>query len=173
MEESSRIVNKLIDKYHKSVINIPHTFQEFLTKKRKSEFITQNPKTKDNMTYKKPRKEILNNQSDVTKMAIDKKVEENYVEFIPTDQHQMEGLTSLITIKTGDKITEIVVKNEDPQEIKKDLIYQTINKVFPTKLIRKNKNNNSTKHQFSKLEITNRNNIKKYATNISKNTNKN
>ena len=51
----------------------------------------------------------------------------------------MEGLTSLITIKTGDKITEIVVKNEDPQEIKKDSIYQTINKVFPTKPIRKKK----------------------------------
>ena len=34
MEESSRIVNKLIDEYHESVIDIPHTFQEFLTKKK-------------------------------------------------------------------------------------------------------------------------------------------
>ena len=144
-----------------------------MTKKRKSEFITQNPETKDNMTHKKPRKKILNHQSDMTMKAIDKKVEENYVEFIPTDQHQMEGLTSLITIKTGNKITEIVVKNEDPQEIKKNSIYQTIKKVFPTKPIRKNKKNNSTKHQFPKLEITNRNNIKKYATHISKNPNKN
>ena len=108
----------------------------------------------------------------MTKMAIDKKVEENYVEFIPTDQHQIEGLTSLITIKTGDKITEIVVKNEDPQEIKKDSTIQTINKVFPTKPIGKKNNNNSTKHQFPKLEIKNRNNIKKYATHISKNSNK-
>ena len=72
-------------------------------------------------------------------MTIDKKVEENYVGFIPTDQYLMEGLTSLITIKTGDKITEIVVKNEEPQEIKKDSTYQTINKVFPTKPIRKKK----------------------------------
>ena len=90
----------------------------------------------NNMTHKKPRKEILNHQPDKTMMAIDKKVEENYVEFIPADQHQIEGLTSLITIKTGDKITEIV----DPQEIRIDPTYQMINKVFPTKPIKKNKN---------------------------------
>ena len=72
-------------------------------------------------------------------MAIDKKVEENYVEFIPTDQHQIEGLTSLITIKTEDKITEIVVNNQDSQEIKKDTSNQTINKFFPIKPIGKKK----------------------------------
>ena len=105
-------------------------------------------------------------------MTIDKKVEENNVKFIPTDQYLMEDLTSWITIKTGDKITEIVVKNEEPQEIKKDLTYQTINKILPTKPIRKKKNNNIAKHQFPKLEITNKNNIKKYATNISKNLKK-
>ena len=105
-------------------------------------------------------------------MTIDKKVEDNYVEFIPTDQYLMENLTSLITIKTGDKITEIVVKNKELQEIKKDSTYQTINKVFPTKPIRKKKNNNIAKHQFPKLEITNKNNIKKYATHISKNPKK-
>ena len=91
------------------------------------------------MTHKKPRKEILNHQSDATNLTIDKKVEDNYVKFIPTDQYLMEGLTSLITIKTGDKITEIVVKNEEPQKIKKDSTYKMINKVFPTKPIRKKK----------------------------------
>ena len=93
----------------------------------------------DNMTHKKLKRELLSHQTDALKMAIDKKVEENYVEFIPTNQHQIEGLTSLITIKTGDKITEIVINNQDSQEIKKDTSNQTINKFFPIKCIGKKK----------------------------------
>ena len=111
------------------------------------------------MMHKKPKRELLSHQTDASKMAIDKKVEENYVVFILTNQHQIEGLTSLIIIKTGDKITEIVLNNKDSQEIKKDSTYQTINKFFPIKPIKKKKNNN-TKHQFPKLELANRNNIK-------------
>ena len=93
----------------------------------------------DNMTHKKPKRELLSHQTDTLKMSIDKKVEKNYVEFIPTNHHQIEGLTSLITLKTGDKITEIVVNNQDSQEIKKDTSNQTINKFFPIKSIGKKK----------------------------------
>ena len=46
------------------------------------------------------------------------------------------------------------------------------NKFLPIKPIGK-KNNNNIKHQFPKLELTNRNNIKKYASHISKNFNEN
>ena len=91
------------------------------------------------MTYKKPKRELLNHQTDALKMAIDKNIEENYVEFIPTDQHQIERLTSLITIKTGDKITEIVVNNQDFQETKKDESNQTTNISLQIKPIRKKK----------------------------------
>ena len=93
----------------------------------------------DNITHKKPKKELLRHQIDTLKMAIDKNIEENYIEFIPTDQHQIEGLSSLITIKTEDKITEIIVNNQDSQEIKKVTSNQTINKFLPIKPIRKKK----------------------------------
>ena len=34
-EEAFRNINKLIDKYHKSIIEISHSFQKFLAKKKK------------------------------------------------------------------------------------------------------------------------------------------
>ena len=85
------------------------------------------------MTYKKPKREHLSHKTDAIKMAIDKKVEENYVEFITTYHHQIKRLTFVITIKNGDKIIEIVLNNQNFQEIKKDTSYQSINKFFPIK----------------------------------------
>ena len=52
-EESSRNINKLIYKYHESVIKISHLFQEFLAK---LELITSNLKTTNNIMYKNPKK---------------------------------------------------------------------------------------------------------------------
>ena len=38
---------------------------------------------------------------------------ENYAEFLPNKDQEMEGTTSNISIKTNNRVTEITIKNQD------------------------------------------------------------
>ena len=72
----------------------------------------------------------------------------------------MEGITSNISIKTNNRVTEITIKNQDIQEINKDFSNSKINNhiINKPKAIMKGKTN----HKFPKLKTSNDSIPKKY-----------
>ena len=104
----------------------------------------------------------------------DKKDEINYLEYLPSDIHQIDGMTSVITIKTGENTTEIIINNNESQVFTNEPLNQPIIKydtIRPTQY--KTKKTKKTKLQFPKLEVSDRTKSNKYATHTSKNPNKN
>ena len=125
------------------------------------------------MNHKKFKTEHSNPKFDPMEIETDKKEQINYLEYLPSDIHQIDGITSVITIKTGENTTEIIINNNESQVTTNEPLNQPIIKYNTIKPIqKKTKKTKKTNHKFPKLVVSDRSKIKKYVIHISKNLKK-